>query len=270
MKILILGASGYLGGVVYAQCRELADCAVCGTTHTQPAVGLCQLDICDENATRELISSFAPDAVIWCLWSKINEMELTDAGLRPLLALLPPSVRFIYLSTSLSPQDNQNEETPPEPMSEGSRAGTHLADYVNGKILGEELVRKRPNHVILRPGQIYGFGARGEMDGRMIRVREAVSETGGMVRSANVRISVVHVEDLALSIVELLDSDFTGTLCVASDRPVSYYEFYQYLAAQIGIEPDKIEPEYENRQPGRWFDTAKAKALLRTKFRDIG
>ena len=165
----------------------------------------------------------------------------------------------------LSQKANQNECTPSEPRNEGM----YLADYVNGKILGEELSRNHKNYVIVRPGQIYGFGANGEMDVRMKRIQGEISKNGKMVRSANVNISIIHVNDLADCIVELFDSDYIGTLCVASDKIVSYFEFYQFLSEQIGISGDKIIPEYSNEFSAGYFDTTKAQSLLKSNIRNI-
>lgn len=265
MKILILGAGGYLGGALYARCASEKSLSVYGTCRTSLRDGLHPLDILDEAASREAIEAFDPDVVVWCLKNQEREAELSHIGLRHILSLLKPAVRFIYISTGLSDGENQNEETPPEPRAEGM----YLANYVNGKILGEELTRTHENHVILRPAQIYGFGAAGEMDERMLRVVQAVEKDGKMVRSANVYISTVHVEDLVSCIVELFYGSFTGTLCVAAENPVSYYEFYSFLARQVGICSDKVVAQYEAQSTANCFDTAKAQAILKTKFRQL-
>jgi len=221
------------------------------------------LDIFDTTNTQKILNDSNPDVVVWCIMSGERELEISDEGLRHLLSLLKSSVRFIYISTSVSNKEWQDEDTPPEPRDESM----YLANYVNGKILGEQLVQTHNNYVIIRPGQIYGFGALGEPDERMQRIQRAINKDGELIRSANAYISIVHIDDLVSCIVELIDNDFVGILCVASERAISYYSFYAYLAKQIGIDEDKIKPEYESGMPSSYFNTSKANSVLRTKPR---
>ena len=264
MKTLILGANGYLGKVLYSKCEAVKEMSVCGTYFSTPSSDLIHLNVLDSEATRKIVESFAPDIVIWCLCSTEHEPELSNVGLRNILSLLKPSVRFIYISSTLSQKENQNEETLPEIRPDDM----YLANYINGKILGEELVQRHSNHVIIRPGQIYGFGQDNKADIRMQRIIKDVNENGHMIRSANAYISVIHVSDLALCIVELVYSEYTGVLCVASEKAVSYYVFYKFLARQIGIDEEKIIPEYTNNLC-TYFDTTKAKSILKTPIRQL-
>ena len=264
MKVLILGASGYLGKVLFYRCSTMGDIDVFGTYYTKSADGMHYVDILDEKHTRAVIETYDPDAIVWCLYGKCNEMEIENKGLRSILSYIKPSVRLIYISTALSQRESQDEETPPEQRSKSM----YLADYVNGKILGEELARKHINHVVIRPGQIFGFGANGEADIRMRRLKNEVEKSGEMGRSANSNISVIHVEDLADCIIELLHNEYLGILCVAAAKTVSYYEFYVFLAKSIGVSDGAIVPEYD-QQISNYFNTAKATSLLETKIRNL-
>lgn len=265
MNVLILGASGYLGSVLFSYCNAKTTNSIYGTYFARPREGMHSLDIFDVMKMRKVIESINPDVVCWCIMNENNEYELSDIGLRHLLSLLKPTVRFIYLSTGLSHKENHNEETPPEPV----EAGMYHANYVNGKILGEQLVKEHANHVIIRPGQIYGFSESGESDERMHRIQNAVEKDGEMIRSAIAYISIIHVGDLANCIIELFDNGFTGTLCIASNKIVSYYEFYKFLARQIGVEEEKIVPDYESKYSSGYFDTSKAQSIFSTLIRDI-
>lgn len=265
MRVLILGAGGYLGGVLFAHCNTQTEYSVYGTYLTKPREGLFCMDVLDEVNMQKIVDFIQPDIVVWCILDTERELELSNIGLRHLLSFLKPNVRVIYVSTGLSSQENQNEDTSPEPREEGM----YLANYVNGKILGEQLVRTHINHVIIRPGQIYGFGASGEPDKRMLRLQNAINNEGKMSCSASVFISTVHVDDLASCIVELLNNDFVGTLCVAADKAINYFDFYTYLASQIGIHSEKVIPDYEGNLSTGYFDTSKVHALLSTKIRCV-
>ena len=261
-KVLVIGAAGYLGQVLCATCRDEAGVAVYGTCRLGATTvsNLYPLDLLDGCGVAALVDELAPDVVVWCAKDEAREYELNDVGLRNLLAALGASMRLIYLSTALADGAGQNEQTPPQSRA----AGAYLSGYVNGKILGENLARSHGNHVIIRPGQIYGRGANGQADSRMRRLADAVAANGTMTRSANALISVIHVEDLARCIVELIAHTVAGTFCLAAERPVSYYDFYRHLAGQIGVDAEKIVPIYDEKPAHCYFDVTKAKSMLGT------
>lgn len=266
MKVLILGAGGYLGKVVYKKSKANNLFIVKGTHYSKAFEDTERLDILDTGSVRRLIDRFCPDVVLWCIYNKLDEVQLSNVGLSELLSAIKPETRLIYISTTLSPLENQDENTLPVKRSPDQ----YLAAYVNGKILGEQFVQKHPNHVIIRPGQIFGFGAEGEYDDRMRRIIEEIRNHDYMERIENSRISVIHVDELADVILELCSNEFVGTLCVAAEKPVSYYHFYRLLAHMIGVEESKMIPVIsDSPHNDYYFNVSKAKALLRTVIHDV-
>ena len=263
MKLLILGAGGYLGGVLYAQATARADVTAVGVTR-HPADGMRQADVMREADIAPCLREAAPDAVAWCLADMEHETALSAIGLANVLQALPPRTRFIYTSTMLSSGANQMEDTPPQPRA----ASAYLAEYVNGKIAGEALTRTRANHVILRPGQVYGLDARGEWDKRMQRIAAKCSAGQALPRAADASVSTVHVADLADSILELCGSGFTGTMNIAAP-PVSYFNFYRHLATLAGLPAACIIPQSPSDAPDDTLDTRLRRQALHTGIREI-
>ena len=257
MKLLILGAGGYLGGVLHARALARADVTAVGTTRQQA-------DVLHAAAVTTFLREAAPDAVVWCLADFEKETTLSAEGLANVLQALPSQTRFVYVSTMLAQGANQTEDTPPVPRADGA----YLADYVNGKIAGEALVRTRPNHVILRSGQVYGLDAQGAPDKRMQRIAAQCAAGQFLPRAADAFVSTVHVEDLADSILELCHNDFKGTLCVAAP-PVSYYHFYRQLAVLTGLPAEIITPQAPSDAPNDYFNTRVCHQILQTKLRGI-
>jgi len=145
----------------------------------------------------------------------------------------------------------------------------YLSTYINGKIKGESKVRKHPNHVIVRPGSIYGYDYDGKMDLRMKKLLE-ISKTGETYsRTVNMYASFVHVQDLADAIIELTFSDFKGIINISGEKPVSHYDFNLSLAKLLDIDNSFIIPDYNPDEIYHSLSNDKRKSILTTLIRDI-
>lgn len=265
MKVLILGAGGYLGKGIYKKCKANKMLTVRGTYYSKPFEDTEYLDILDTRSAIKLLESFCPDVIVWCICSKDNEPQIADVGLSSILSAIKPTTKFIYISSTLSSKENQDENTHPEQRS----ANMYLSSYVNGKILGERLTQDHPNHVIIRPGQIFGFGVNGEFDVRMKKIKDELENNNQMIRTVNSSISIIHIDDLVNSIIELFTNKFTGILCLASEKPVSHFEFYRLLARIIGMDENLIAPVISENPYKDYFNVSKSKALLKTIIYDF-
>ena len=145
----------------------------------------------------------------------------------------------------------------------------YLSTYINGKIKGESKVRKHPNHVIVRPGSIYGYDYDGKMDLRMKKLLE-ISKTGETYsRTVNMYASFVHVQDLADAIIELTFSDFKGIINISGETPVSFYDFNINLAKLLNIDNSFIISDSKPEDVYHNLNNDKRKGLLDTLIRDI-
>lgn len=265
MKVIILGAGGYLGKVMYKKCKANKMLTVKGTYYSKPFEDTEYLDILDTKSSTELLESFCPDVIVWCICSKDNEPQIAYVGLSSILSAIKPTTKFIYISSTLSSKENQDENTLPEQRS----ADLYLSSYVNGKILGEQLTQNHLNHVIIRPGQIFGFGVNGEFDVRMQRIKDELENNNQMIRTVNSSISIIHIDDLVNSITELFMNKYTGILCLASENPVSHFEFYRLLARVMGMNENLIAPITSENPYKDYFNVSKSKALLKTVIRNF-
>lgn len=173
--------------------------------------------------------------------------------------------RFIYLSTTIGVGKCQGEDVEPKRR----RLDEYLCHYVNGKIDGELIVEGHHNHVIIRPGSIYGFDRHGSYDKRM-EVLLNKSETGeAYIRTDNYYTSFVHIDDLTSSILELMENDYTGKTNIAGELPVSYYKFNRHLAGVIGIDNEFIVPEYLDKTKFNTLSAEHRKKVLKTDIREV-
>ncbi len=265
MKILIIGASGYLGSEVYDIFTNTG-ATVYGTCYQSVAPDLIQVNMQTIGDHQALID-LNPDVIIWSIYDFKAEMTLSTVGLKGLIDNIPKHVRLIYVSTMLGKGMNQTEETTPclRTLNE------HLHHYVNGKIKGEQIVSSHLNHVIVRPGSIYGFGHKNNPDSRMqglVLKSKSVPESCH-TRTANLYTSFVHVNDLAKAIVELSTNDFTGIINVSGDQTISYYQFNLHLANMLDLDSNFIAAEYNEETQYHTLESIKRKQHLRTIIRDI-
>ncbi|HEY3242864.1 MAG TPA: SDR family oxidoreductase [Phycisphaerae bacterium] len=148
-----------------------------------------------------------------------------------------PVQRVIYTSsTSVYGQNDGSwvdETSPTNPTNE------------NGRILlatERELLdgaqRAGASAVVLRLSGIYGPGR--DPAGRLERV-------AGQERSdGQTYVNLIHRDDIVEVMVRLLDSDFSGVMCLNNDRPILRCELYDPLLAAAGLPPIRWRGDDQN------------------------
>lgn len=264
MKLLIIGASGYLGNTIYKKLREYSNDEIYGTCNTSRNHELLQINVLDKLDIDKILS-LKPDVIIWSIMNQEQEKLLSEIGLNTIVDNISKDVRLIYVSTTVGKGKDQTEDVIPYKR----KPDEYLTEYINGKIEGENIVRKHSNHVIVRPGSIYGYDYDSKMDCRMKGLLE-ISKTGEKYsRAANMYASFVNVEDLTDAIIELSYNSFTGTINISGEKPVSHYDFNKYLASLMNIDNSFIVPDYKEEEVYHNLNNDKRKLLLNTIIQDI-
>ena len=264
MKLLVIGASGYLGNTIYKKLKAGTNDNICGTCCKLSNDELLQINVLNRLDIKQLLS-FKPDIIIWSIMDTEQEMSLSQIGLNEIVNNISKDVRLIYVSTTVGQRKDQTENVIPHKR----MPSEYLSKYINGKIEGEGIVKNHPNYVIVRPGSIYGYDYDGKMDSRMKGLSE-ISETGkNYSRTANLYASFVNVQDLADAIIELAYSNFTGIINISGERPVSHYAFNKYLASLMNIDDSFIVPDYKEEEIYHNLSNDRRKLLLNTTIQDI-
>lgn len=264
MKVLIIGASGYLGNTIYKKLKEYNKDEVYGTCYNSSNSELLKINVLDKSDVKKLIL-LKPDIIIWSIYDTEKEVSLSQIGINEIIKGISQNVRFIYVSTTVGKGKDQTEDVIPNKR----KSSEYLPQYINGKIEGESIVEKHANHLIIRPGSIYGYDYDGKMDSRMKGLLE-ISRTGKKYsRTANMYASFVNVEDLANAVIELAYKDITGIINVSGEKSVSHYDFNLKLAELIGIDSSFIIPDYMPEDMYHNLNNDKRKVLLNTVIRDI-
>jgi len=264
MKLLIIGASGYLGNTIYKKLKKFTNDNICGTCCKSRNNEFLQIDVLNKVDIQRMLL-FKPNIIIWSIMDVEKEMLFSEIGLNEIVNNVSKDTRFIYVSTTVGKGKDQTENVIPHKRIPNE----YLSQYVNGKIEGENIVRKHINHVIVRPGSIYGYDYDNKMDCRMKGLLK-ISKTGEKYsRTANMYASFVNVQDLADAIIELAYNNFIGIINISGEKPVSHYDFNKYLASLMNIDNNFIVPDYKEEEIYHNLSNDRRKLMLNTIIQDI-
>ncbi|MCA0987353.1 sugar nucleotide-binding protein [Guptibacillus algicola] len=276
MRILILGATGFLGSTVIQLASENKNISVFGTSrfpHENSTI--IQVDVTTKESIRKAIKESNPEVVVWSLMSFEEEIHLINVGLKNVLSELTNDTKLIFLSTDGVFVEGKGEYSENDPIGMLPNEAP-LAEYVNGKSIGENLIRQNhSNHIILRTGPLYGGNLNQSIEKRTLNMIERIKENKQIYAWEDVYRTFVNVTDLSCSILELPEMKYNGTLHVGPQDKVSYYSFFKNRLTELGWDTSLLSPSKVSKEefPYLSIDTSlhtnKARQLLRTKFRSV-
>lgn len=237
-RILITGASGFIGGAVLRKLRGLSPVAI--YHNTKPAGeyhSLKSVDLRDAAAVRALMKEVRPEIIYHfaALTSpKRNEAEPELARENNLTVTsnlvdhLPEGARLVFTSTDKvfdgsDADPDENAPTKPQWL------------YARLKVECENLIRSRvPRHHVVRLGIVHALGessgAASAVDGALARLRR-----GEKVESFdNVERTFVRLDRL-VDLFELMLEDEHFGLYHAGTPMMSYYARVKQLCTRLGI-----------------------------------
>jgi dTDP-4-dehydrorhamnose reductase len=271
MSVLIVGASGFVGGELM---RAFGDEAV-GTYCRTPVDGLVRLDITDAAAVQDLVRRLRPSIIIHpaaqpnvdrCE-SEIEESHRVNVvGTRHVAeAARDVGARFVYFSTDYLFDGAAGPYPPDAPPSPLQVYGRH-------KLEAEEVVRRTlPKHLIVRVCGVYGYHPGGKnfimgliaKGGRQEEMKVPADQWG----------TPVLADNLAAAVKELARSGHTGVAHPVGPDFLCRIDFARTAAEILGFKPDFLRPltTPELGQPAArplrgGVDNRSTQALLRTRL----
>lgn len=184
---------------------------------------------------------------------KILDFALTQKNLK----------KFIYLSSTILYDTNT-----PSPLTEESPTNFFNGNYQFTKGVAENYVKyfqekfKLPI-IIFRLSNIYGPNHKIEDSPFLIpsKISQALSENRIEVFSLSPKKDWIYSRDAAQGIVKALDSDFNGTLNLASGEGLSVEEIIKIIADTLNVEYKSIKAE-PKEQTNFYCDITKIKKIL--------
>ena len=276
-RLLVTGASGYLGGEV-AERAAAAAWAVVGTGATRSprrdvflrgdALAV-RLDVRDPEAVARVVRDVRPDAVVHCAYVQDGpdvQAVVVDGSVHVARAARAAGARLVHLSSDLVFAGDGDR-----PLREDDPVAPVLP-YGQAKAEAEAAVAQAdPGAVLVRTSLI--LGGPGAEASRHEEVVEAVArgERDQAFYADELR-SPVQVGDLASALLELCERPgVAGPLHVAGPDVVDRLELARLVCASRGLDASALRAG--RTPPGRpracALDVSRAAALLRTPVRGV-
>ncbi|MEU0490111.1 sugar nucleotide-binding protein [Nocardiopsis sp. NPDC006139] len=263
-SLLVLGASGHLGGEV-ARRALAAGHRVSATSTTgapaAPDIAWHALDLRDRDAVTDLVRRVRPEAVVNTAYRQGDWAVTADGAAHAALAAAAAGARLVHVSS-----DAVFSGTAP------AYPETALPDPVNpygaAKAAAETAVKAlHPEAVIARTSLIIG----GNGSAHEQRVHHLAAGGPGALFTDDVRCPV-HVGDLADALLELAASDRTGVHHLAGPDALSRHALGVLIARRDGLDPDRLPRGRRavSGPPGPLdvrLDCTATRAVLRTRLR---
>jgi dTDP-4-dehydrorhamnose reductase len=236
-KVLIIGASGYLGSEVVNQTPD--DFELYLGYRSEPIKDIkytqVKIDLLDNDSLQRGLEEISPDIVIHV--ARIGEFDKNPDRAKEVtteIATLAKmkKARLIYMSSD-AVFDGENGN-----YKESDKANP-ITDYGKAKLAAESVIKSElSKYVIVRAGYIYGKGKSGFDN----RTKKLMDETGGgntVKRFKDMYRTPIHVSKLAKSIWKLANSDFNGIIHIGEEKK-SVFQFCQDLLIDSGLNPGLV------------------------------
>jgi dTDP-4-dehydrorhamnose reductase len=245
--ILITGASGLLGANLLSLAREQGREAV-GLHHRHPihmpGAKLLSLDLTDPIETERIFQELLPAQVVHCAaatdveWCEAHPNEAHSLNVTAAAAIAGITARIdarlLYISTD-SVFDGERghyvETDTPAPVNV----------YAKTKLQGErEVLRRNPSAAIARVN-LYGWNAQNK-ESLAEWILKQLTVGNSVPGFSDVVFCPMLVNDLAETILAMLDQGLMGIYHVAGSEPVTKYEFARRVASTFGYDAAQIVP----------------------------
>jgi dTDP-4-dehydrorhamnose reductase len=265
MTLLVVGASGYLGGEICRQAVAAGEWVV-GTyargSGAAAGVTWTPLDLRDARAVWATVRRLRPRAVVNCAYV-YGDWTVTVNGAATVAAAAAESgVRLVHLSSDAVHAGRELSYVDDEPPSP-------VFPYGAAKAAAETAVAAiHPAAAIVRTSLIVG-----DVGSTQEALCRAAIDGRATLFADEIRCPVA-VDDLAAAVLELAADDRAGLLNVAGPEAVSRVELGRLVAAHYGLDGSRIQAGSVAAtglvRPERVvLDVSRAKAVLTTRLRPV-
>jgi dTDP-4-dehydrorhamnose reductase len=243
MKVLVLGATGFLGNIVQ-ECLRTKFEVIGTTTAVVPQLpGQVNFNYAGKESIEELIRSIRPNCIVNCIaLADVDRAEL-DPSLAEFLNFELPrdlsvacqqkGIRLIHISTDHfeSSINGLQEDQLPNPINV----------YGHTKLAGDlAVLENAPSASVVRTN----FFARSQLGDRglidfLINAYKTSNVVSGYV---DVYFNPVGARFLAACLEKLVTVNHHGILNISSSRLISKYEFLYLVAERMHFDMGRIEP----------------------------
>lgn len=245
MKLLIIGATAFLGKKIMARCRERG-IEACGTGFGRGGGDVARLDVRDKDAVGKAVRRDGPDAVLlvsaktdldWCETHRKETNQVNVEGARNVADVCAQNhAKMVLYSTDYVFDGRKRGK-----YAEGDERKP-LSVYAESKARAEGITERMQNHLIIRTTNIYGYNCRGDKEVFATLVLRKLTE-GAVFRAFTDQFcKPTLIDDVAEATISLLGKGRTGIYHAVGSEYLNKYEFAKRVAQVFGLDESLIEP----------------------------
>ncbi|YAL82220.1 SDR family oxidoreductase [Dermacoccaceae bacterium W4C1] len=261
MRLLVIGATGYLGSALVRHATAAGHQVIAGVHHARSDhPDTAAVDLSDASALATMLDEVRPEAVLNTAYVQ-SQWDVTAVGpLRLAAATRARGIALLQVSSDAvfsGLAERYDEDSEPDPVT----------PYGAAKAAAEVGVRALdPDASIVRTSLILGEGE--SSTNRLVHALVA-GERDGVLFTDELRCAI-HVEDLAAGMLELLG--VAGLHHLTGPEPISRWEVGQLICARDGLDASRLRPgsRTELGIPGPLrviADSARTRSRLSTRIR---
>jgi len=246
MRIFIVGASGFVGGVMFDYLSREHE--TFGSFNSNPVKGLIHLDMTNLNAVRKILFSLKPDIIIhpaanpnveYCEEHPEVTWPVNVEGSKNLIETARDiGAKFVFFSSDYvfdGTNGPYSEEDIPNPINE----------YGSQKLAVETLIKNSlDNYLIIRITVVYGWDPHSK-NFVMGLIKNLKNNNVMKVPSDQIG-SPSYVKNIVQVVKELIESDKTGLYHVAGTDLMDRYTFAKNVAEIFDLDETLLMPVTTN------------------------
>ncbi len=267
MRILVTGASGYLGRAIVAQLSRQHEVTAWGCRQT--ANGVVSVDLRDGNALKAAIKTLAVDVVVHCAAYRDPDFceqypdetrRLNVAPVAMLAESLPSCTQLLLVSSDYvfdgtsAPYSETDQRCP-------------INVYGTSKVEAENAVMRREAHLIIRIPLLIGCGKDYLSSGFIAKTIESLRKKEPLHLDNGALRFPTDIRDVAAAVEFLIAHGATGTYHYSGQRGQTQYAWAQELGDIASLSTDhlfplsKAQPRRARRPENSQLSTEKIRSL---------